>query len=110
MKDEVKPSFHPSSFLFREPEVEEVVERSAHAIGRARVSDFVCGRDAADDVFEREAVFESAPDDNGGLVQLKIFLRVEVYEDAFARVELREDYVLLRHEPRGAHRISTLPA
>src|ERR1044072_254217 len=115
MKDEVKTDFFssfilpPSSFLCREPEAAEVFERPAHALLRARVFDFVGGRDAADDIFEREAVFEPAPDDDRRLVKLKILLRVEVYEDALARVELREDYVLLRHEPRGAHRISTLP-
>jgi hypothetical protein len=52
----------------------------------------------ADDLVDARALFETPPDEHRRLVQLEILLRVEVNEDAFAAVELREDDVVVRLE------------
>jgi hypothetical protein len=66
----------------------------------------VGGRDLADDLLERPVLLQPAPDERARLVQLEILLRVEIDEDALARVEFREDNVLVRQKAGRAHQVN----
>src|SRR2546421_10695740 len=81
----------------------EVFEESSHALGRVLRRDIVSGDDLFDYLGERPVLFKAAPDDKRCLVQLKILLRIQVNEDSLARVELRQDHVLVRHQFKRAH-------
>src|SRR5918998_2912332 len=83
----------------------QVVEESADALGGVLGRHVVGGRDLADDLFERLVPLQPAPDERARLVQLEILLRVEIDEDALARVEFREDDVLVRQEAGRAHQV-----
>src|SRR5215212_2125851 len=87
----------------------QVVEEPAHALDRVLGRHVVGGRDLAHDLFERLALLKPAPDERARLVQLEILLRVEIDEDALARVEFRKDNVLVRQQTGRAHQVNLIP-
>src|SRR5215212_646043 len=84
----------------------QVVEEFPHALGGVFGRHVVGGRDLADDLFERLVPLQPAPNERARLVQLEILLRVPIDEDALARVEFREDNVLVRQKAGRAHQVN----
>src|SRR5215217_3720540 len=87
----------------------QVVEEPPHALGGVLRRHVVGGRDLADDLLERLLLLQPAPDERARLVQLEVLLRVEIDEDALARVELCEDHVLVRQQAGSAHHLYDSP-
>src|SRR5678815_1261127 len=71
----------------------EIINDSLHADGGFIGRHFVSGSDVGNDLVHRFAFFETFPHDHRCLVQLKVFLGVEIYEYAFTAVEISCHYV-----------------
>src|SRR5689334_4063856 len=72
----------------------EIINDSLHAERGFVWSHFVSRSDIGDDLHHRFAFFETFPNDHRRLVQLIVFLRVEIDEYSFAAVKIRDYYVL----------------
>ena len=74
----------------------EVINDSFHAECRFVERDFVVGSDVGGDFRRRLALFQAFPNDHRGLVQLIVFLGIEIYEYALATVEICSYHVFAR--------------
>jgi len=71
----------------------EIINDSLHAGCGLVEGDFVFGNDFGNDLAYRLALFQAFPNNHRGLVELVVFLRVEIYEYSLAAVKIRDYYV-----------------
>jgi hypothetical protein len=71
----------------------EIINDSLHAERGLFDGDFVLGNDIGSDLAYGLALFEAFPNNHRGLVELVIFLRIEIHEYSLAAVEIRNYYV-----------------
>src|SRR5215208_6341835 len=76
----------------------EVINDSFHAASGFVERDFIVGSDVGCNLARRLTLFQASPNYHRGLVQLIVFLGIEVYEDSLTTVEIRSHHVFARHK------------